>query len=213
MSLLPTRLGISSSPADPDVLDIDGDEASEVFEVLGSNTARSLLAALHDDPQTPPELRAVVGTSLQNVHYHLDRLESAELIEAVGTGYSEKGNEMNVYAPTTEALVLFAGDDDDRSKIQAVLERVAGLVVALGLSTVVFAVVTTWLDRRRTEPAQFHTDDLDVEVETVEYTASTTAGMDPIVAFVLGGSIVILLLVIWWVLAPRASRWLRGRAG
>lgn len=212
MSLLPTRLEISSSPADPEILDIEGEKASDAFDVLGSETARSVLAALYEEPRTPPEIREEVGTSLQNVHYHLDRLESAHLIEPAGTGYSETGNEMNVYAPATEALVFFAGEDDDRSKIEELLKRVAGLVVVLTLSTVVFAVVTSLLERRSAGPESISSDDVAVEAEAVQSTASTATGFDPVVAFALGGGVVILILVLWWVLVPRISAWRKNWA-
>jgi hypothetical protein len=38
-----------------------------------------------------------VDTTLQNVHYHLNRLHEAGVIDVVDTAYSEKGREMNVY--------------------------------------------------------------------------------------------------------------------
>jgi hypothetical protein len=77
-------------------------------------------------------VRDGVGTSLQNVHYHLDKLEEADLIEPAGVGYSEKGTEMTVFAPTSEAVVLFAGRREDRSRFRSLLSRVFGVVLALG---------------------------------------------------------------------------------
>jgi len=47
-----------------------------------------------------------VDSSLQNVGYHLSRLEDAGLVTVVGTRYSEKGVEMDGYAPTVGAIVI-----------------------------------------------------------------------------------------------------------
>ena len=98
--------------AEPRVLDLDA--AADVFGALGSGTARDLLAGLHGSPAPPSELAAALGTSVQNVGYHLDRLEAAGLVEVVGTRYSEKGAEMDVYAPAGSPLVIrvVPGSDD-----------------------------------------------------------------------------------------------------
>ena len=90
--------------ADPRVLDLDA--AAGVFDALTSETARDLLAILHDSPAPPSELASALGTSIQNVSYHLGRLEAAGLVEVVGSRYSEKGAEMDVYAPTGSPLLV-----------------------------------------------------------------------------------------------------------
>jgi DNA-binding transcriptional ArsR family regulator len=98
----------SDAPADvdpePRVLALDDD--ADAFGALGSGTARTLLARLHESPEPPSELASALGTTLQNVGYHLGRLEAAGLVEIVGTRYSEKGAEMDVYAPVGSPLVI-----------------------------------------------------------------------------------------------------------
>jgi DNA-binding transcriptional ArsR family regulator len=132
MSLLPLRGESSADPDEARVVGLAGEAADETFEVLSSSTTREVLAALYEEPRTPSEVRDGVGTSLQNVHYHLDKLEEADLIEPAGVGYSEKGTEMTVFAPTSEAVVLFAGRREDRSRFRSLLSRVFGVVLALG---------------------------------------------------------------------------------
>ena len=144
MSLLPSRLEVSPSPDEPRVLDIDGEDADDAFDALASETAREVLAATYEEPRTPTEVHGQVGTSLQNVHYHLDNLEDAGLVEPAGTGYSSKGNEMTVYAPASEAVVLFAGEDGDGTRLRDHLKRLFGLVLTVGAATAVFAAVLDW---------------------------------------------------------------------
>jgi len=207
MSLLPSRLEVSPTPDEPRVLDIDGEGAGDAFDALGSETAREVLAATYEEPLTPAEVRDDVGTSLQNVHYHLENLEDAGLIEPAGTGYSEKGNEVTVYAPASEAVVLFAGDDHHGSRLRDQLKSLFGLVLTLGLATLVFAALTDNL------PSFAGTgngngggsgDGAAVRsMDAAESAAETAAVFDPVVAFFLGGLVVVLVLAAWYVLRPR----------
>ncbi|WP_255149130.1 ArsR/SmtB family transcription factor [Halorarius halobius] len=200
MGLLPSRVFADPDPDEPRVLDIEGADADRAFEALSSETARRILAAIYDQPRTPTEVREEVGTSLQNVHYHLDKLESAELIEPAGTGYSEKGNEMTVYAPRNEALVLFAGHDHDRSRIESLLQRVAWAFVAL---VAVTAAIELWTRRQ----AQRATESVSLTADAVadqSYQSQSQPGLiealasDPAVVFFLGGLLMLAVMSAYW---------------
>ena len=137
------RLGgsVRSPDASPAVVDVGDDDAGELVDALGSETARELYSALHDDPAPPSELARRLDTSVQNVHYHLSKLRAAGVVESVGTRLSEKGNEMTVYGPAADPIVL-VGDasptrrDDLR---QAISEAAAGVAV-LGLASLAVQV-------------------------------------------------------------------------
>ena len=77
-----------------------------MLDSLTSKTAQSILVELSDEPGTPGEVADRVDTSLQNVGYHLSKLEDAGLVTVVGTRYSSKGREMNVYASAVRSLVI-----------------------------------------------------------------------------------------------------------
>jgi len=107
------------------VLDVEGEETDDVLDALGPETRREVYRTLFESPATPSELADRVDTSVQNLHYHLATLEEAGLVAAVDTRYSEKGNEMTVYAPATDPLVL-VGDRDIRPQVQRSLSDVVG---------------------------------------------------------------------------------------
>ena len=86
-------------------------EDGDVLEALATTTARRIATALHESPGTASKVANRTSISLQTVSYHLSRLENAGLIEVVGTRYSSKAQEMDVYAPTDARLVLRFGDD------------------------------------------------------------------------------------------------------
>lgn len=136
--LLPSSPDTSGvEDAEPRVIGIEGDDADALIGALSSETARSLLAALHDEPATPSAVAARVDTSLQNAQYHLGKLEAADLIREVGTAYSEKGREMSVYAPADAPLVVVAGNEEETSGLRTALSRLLGAVAALGVGSVV----------------------------------------------------------------------------
>jgi DNA-binding transcriptional ArsR family regulator len=104
-------------PADPDPerRTVDAAADGEVLEALATDTARRVAAALHDSPGTASEVAAETDISLQSVGYHLDRLQEVGLVEVVGTRYSSKAKEMDVYAPTSAPIVVQFGEGDARN--------------------------------------------------------------------------------------------------
>jgi DNA-binding transcriptional ArsR family regulator len=110
----PSRESTVTDPdRDPAVVALDDDRADDLFGALSSATARTILERLHESPAPPSEIAEHVDSTVQNVHYHLNRLDDAGAVEVVDTVYSEKGREMDVYAPAAEPLVVVTGDDTD----------------------------------------------------------------------------------------------------
>ena len=107
-------------PVEPDtesqVVSLGDGDSDAVFSVLSSEAARSVLRELYRSPATKSELADRVDTSIQNVSYHLGNLADAGLVDVAGQWYSEKGREMDVYAPNGSPLVLIVGEGDDTSR-------------------------------------------------------------------------------------------------
>jgi DNA-binding transcriptional ArsR family regulator len=187
------------------LVDIDESVADEVFEALSSGTTRQIFRRLHESPQTASDLAEATETSLQNVQYHLEKLGDVELVEVADTWYSERGTEMKVYAPTDDALVLFAGRDK-QGTLKSLLKRVAAvLAVLLPASAIVGVIfgndlVTAFLRSAGSD------GDVRVATDSVGYSAETAANGDPTLlvalAFFLGGA---------FVLSVVAAGWLRRR--
>ncbi|EMA62697.1 ArsR/SmtB family transcription factor [Halorubrum lipolyticum] len=135
--LLPSLPDATPEDREPRVVGVDDDDADELIAALGSETAREILTRLHDEPATKSELADAVDTSLQNVQYHLSKLDGADLVDVVDTTYSEKGREMDVYAAADEPLVLFAGGSEESGGIKSALMRLLGGYGVIGLAAVV----------------------------------------------------------------------------
>ncbi|EMA72051.1 ArsR/SmtB family transcription factor [Halorubrum distributum] len=132
--LLPSLPDATPEEREPRVVGVDDDEADDLIAALGSETARAILSTLHDRPATKSELADEVDTSLQNVQYHLSRLDEADLVDVVDTAYSEKGREMDVYAAADEPLVLFSGGSEESTGIKTALMRLLGGYGIIGLA-------------------------------------------------------------------------------
>ncbi len=89
------------------------EDAGPMLEVLASETAQEIFVALCDDPATAHEVAGRVDTSIQNASYHLERLEEAGVVEVIGTRYSDKGREMDVYARAVTGFVIGIGSVAD----------------------------------------------------------------------------------------------------
>jgi len=120
-----------------EVVSIREDAADEVFEALSAGTAREILAALYEDPDTASSVADRVDTSLQNASYHIEKLVDADLVEVADTWYSEQGREMKVYAPASDSLVLFASDEATSPSLKSRLLRLLGVVGVLGAASLV----------------------------------------------------------------------------
>lgn len=138
MSLLPTQGPDvrASQEGDLRVVGVDED-VSEVFEVLASETARKVLNEIYGEPGTPSEIADRLDMSIQKVSYHLENLESADLIAVAGTRYSAKGQEMKVYEPPEDPMVVFVGTRDRKRSLKALLKRIVPGIGVLGAASLV----------------------------------------------------------------------------
>lgn len=193
--LLPSESeAITADEADDDggtrLLWLDDDEADRLLGSLSSDTARSVLVALHEEPKTASELAEHVDTSLQNVRHHLANLAEADLVETTETRYSVKGREMKVYAPVNDSLVLCVGDTKERTSLLSSLRRYIGAAAALVVGSLFVH-------------AAFGTGLQGVDGPTSPRVADSVGGssellgvLSPGAAFLAGGLVVLLVIVL-----------------
>ena len=127
--LFPTQTDASVERSDsPAVLSLNDDATREVIEALSSETAYEIFRLLNETPATPSRIAEQLGQSVQNVHYHLENLEAAGVIEVTDTCYSEKGREMSVYVVSEDPTLLFLGTEDDRTSLKRAFKSFASLL-------------------------------------------------------------------------------------
>ncbi|MFD1571857.1 ArsR/SmtB family transcription factor [Halorubrum laminariae] len=105
-SVFPRQTTIKHVPEESLSVSIDRDEVTDALGAVSSETAQEIIAVLTDDPRPAAEIAEKVGVSIQNVTYHLERLDDTGIITPVGIWYSEKGREMTVYGIASKKLVI-----------------------------------------------------------------------------------------------------------
>jgi DNA-binding transcriptional ArsR family regulator len=202
--LLPSTPDTSAADeAEPRVIGVDSDDADDLLSALSSSTARRLLSALHEDPDTPASLADRLDTSLQNVQYHLGKLETANVVRVIDTVYSEKGREMKVYAPTDRPLVLFAGREEESTGLKAALRRlVGGFGLLAGFSLLVQYLLTDgpWLSLT----GSAGTADVQTTTESARIAGEAATMLPPGLVFFLGGALMLLAVFGVWYVRSRA---------
>jgi len=209
--LLPSTSEAAAPDGDPRVVGVDSEDADRLLSALSSETARSLYAALHDDPSTPSELADCVDTSLQNAQYHLENLEDAELIEECDTKYSAKGREMSVYAPCDAPVVLFAGSEEDGENVQTALTSLLGAVGVLGVASLVVQRVFgsglsapgaasggSTVGQTTAQPSALVAEGGEAAGAAAEAASQGAGGLPVGLLFFLGGLLVVTLLAVAW---------------
>jgi DNA-binding transcriptional ArsR family regulator len=203
--LLPSRPDTSAADeAEPRVIGVDSDDADALLSALSSNTARKLLSALHEEPDTPSSLADRLDTSLQNVQYHLGKLESASVVRVIDTVYSEKGREMKVYAPTDRPLVVFAGREQESTGLKTALSRlIGGFGILAGVSLLVQYLLTDgpWFGA---QTGSAGTADVQTTAESTRLAGEAAAALPPGLVFFLGGTLMLLAVFGVWYVQSRA---------
>lgn len=92
------------------------DEAGNLVETLSCEKRRAILTHLSEEPTNPAGLAEQLGTSVQNVLYHIEKLQTAGLVQVAGTHYSPKGREMNVYTSARPAIVIDIPRTDSKTQ-------------------------------------------------------------------------------------------------
>jgi DNA-binding transcriptional ArsR family regulator len=187
MSFFPTNTeDIAGSEREPRIIDFEDDDAGDLLRALSSETAQLIVQELEEEPLPPSELADALDTSVQNVHYHLDRLSSAGVVEVVDTVYSRRGREMDVYAPAADPLVI-VGSSQSGDGLKLALSKLLGAVGLLA----VLSVLVQWLVPSPTDP---------VVPPGASYGAAPTATAPPIgmYVFVAGIAVIIAVACIWY---------------
>lgn len=187
--LLPFRSDARPETGDGSrILEIDERSADRVFEALASNTTREIFTAVYEQAGTATEIAERVDTSLQNTKYHLDKLQDADLITVADTWYSAQGNEMKVYAPTNETVVVIAGDERATSSLRNRLRRLVGSVGLLLAGSVIVQRLATGSEPAYQRQPRFAVSDP---------VADPGVWLSPGLLFFVGGVFTFLLTAVW----------------
>ncbi len=199
-SIFPTDTDVKPiQEGELEVIGLDSDDTEQLLSALSSDTSRDILASLHETPDTASALADQLDSSVQNIQYHIENLRNAGLIRVADTVYSSKGNEMNVYAPSDNPILIFAGRERDAVEFREVLKSFLGSIGLLGLLSVFVQWFVDSSISRSDVQNNVGINQLQTEGSRVqEVSDGILTSIPPGLLFFSGGLIIILLSFSWW---------------
>ena len=196
MSLLPSSKSDANSRQDGNiqVVGVNDDRTNEILSAISSTTAREILSEVYTEPATPSEIAEKTDGSVQNVSYHLEKLKGAGAIDVVDILYSEKGQEMKVYAPADDPIVLFVWTEERQTGLVSRLKRLVSTVGGLIVTSFVIGYVV---------------DDSMLLGISMTAAGGESTGYPLAIGFLVGGLFTLLLIALWagwdWYLREKSS--------
>lgn len=198
------------------VLEPGDDRAKKIARAMASQTATDILGVLKHGEHTSSEIAESLSVPITTVAYHIDNLLDSGMIEVARTRWSRKGREVKVYGLADTLVIVSPGIKDIRSILLKYAQIFGIFLIATIMITVIAAVMMNGMsigDLTSSEQA-FNKGTAD-EAALRATSAPTMAGGVPItdniqyllvLIFFLGGSTVLLFMIIWEIVAIRRDR-------
>ena len=184
------------------VLEPGGEKAQKIAKAMASQTACDILRFLGEGQKTSTEISENLSLPMNTAKYHIENLLDAGLINVTATKYSIKGREVKVYSITNQLLIVAPR----QSNIRSLLVKYASLFGIVAFGTIVLAILSPMIgipgglaDGMNAAP---RAPIQEVGAAYAKAASDTMAPapsspLDPTVAFFLGGTLVIVILVLY----------------
>ncbi|MEK6863150.1 MAG: winged helix-turn-helix domain-containing protein [Nanoarchaeota archaeon] len=117
------------------LVDLNEPKTKKLAETITSETSRKILNHLADKEDTEANIAKLLDLPISTVHYHLQKLQEANLITAKEFHYSSKGREVLHYKLANKYIIIAPGTVVGlREKLKGILP--AALAV-LGISAII----------------------------------------------------------------------------
>ena len=117
------------------LVDLNDPKTKSVAETITSATSRKILDYLAGvENSSESQIAKALGIAMSTVHYHMQKLQEAELVDVSGFTYSKKGREINRYCLANKYIIITPRKMTGlKSKLKKILPIAA---VPLGLAGV-----------------------------------------------------------------------------
>src|SRR3989344_4715108 len=117
------------------LVDLNESKTKKLAETITSDTSRKILNYLAEKEQdTEANAAKELNIPISTVHYHLQKLQEAQLVIVEEYHYSQKGREVNHYKLANKYIIIAP---KKVSGLKQALKNVLPVgVIALGISTV-----------------------------------------------------------------------------
>lgn len=178
-SIFPIKSEKKVSVEKPEVVELESERAEVVLDALSSKTTREVFLEIYEEESSISEISERTNNSIQNVKYHIEKLEESNLIEVARVKHTENGNQMKLYCPKTEAVVLVASQKNKEEILRSALKRMGGVTIFAGvLAAVLSRISSVSEDTLSRESPQIQTKSQDVITSSDISTSSSDIATD-----------------------------------
>jgi DNA-binding transcriptional ArsR family regulator len=179
-----------------------GDErAQKIGKAIASQTANDILHMLSQGQKTASDLTELLNIPMGTLKYHIDNLLEAGLVEIAETRYSVKGREVKVYR-LKDQLVIVA---PKMTNIRSILLKYASLfAIVIVASMAMLAILPLFQASPDMISAPAFSEDrgggnagILAEKAPLAEPVPDARAVAPVLAFFMGGCMVILLLFLY----------------
>jgi len=178
-----------------------GDErAQKIGKAIASQSANDILHALQEMPKTAGDLASALSMPMGTVKYHLENLLDAGLVEVRETRYSVKGRQIKVYGIKDQLLIVAPKVQNIRSILLKYATLFGIIVLASLAGYAMLPIMTAPAGLGGEDVARFQGEKaVGVMAEPAPAAGVLPQGPapDPVLAFFLGGCLVLLILLVY----------------
>lgn len=189
--------------------------AQKVAKAMASQTAGDILGLLREGPKSLTDITERLALPITTTKYHVENLLEAGIITVSQTKYSVKGREVKIYSLTDQLLIVAPA----QANIRSIILKYASLSAIVIAGSLAIAALLPLLQENTLPEA--------VPLATAAVRESDTsgsgavmaakaayanalppaqAGIDPALAFLCGGALVIFILLCYEAVLWRRSR-------
>ncbi len=89
-----------------DLIDFGEDKAKDIAEIMSNKTSRKIIDYLKEKEATETEISEKLNTALSTIHYNLQKLVKAGLVDIKNFYWSSKGNKVHIYKATNKTFII-----------------------------------------------------------------------------------------------------------
>jgi predicted ArsR family transcriptional regulator len=132
-SIFPISSEKTVSVEKPEVIELESQRAEVVLDALSSKTTREVFLEIYEQESSISQISDRTDNSIQNVKYHIEKLEESNLIEVARINHTENGNQMKMFCPKSEAVVLLSSQQDKDQALRSAIKKIGSVITASGI--------------------------------------------------------------------------------
>jgi DNA-binding transcriptional ArsR family regulator len=119
------------------LVDLKDDDSKKLAQVISNESSRKILDYLADGDATESDIAEELGIPISTVHYNLQALLKAKMVETEEFHYSKKGKEMLHYSLANQCVIIAPKKTEElRKRLRNILS--IGVIAFLGSAVLYF---------------------------------------------------------------------------